>query len=239
MLGVPEINGVAQPPAPFPNGERIATRTVSIVLSGVEPRLRIATKVLSATQGDIVIVRVQRSRMPAMVHLDGRTEFWIRRDRQRIRMSQQEIVAMVTIGLQEAFNRQRFLQDRFDKVMRGSGSAIGIFLAATPDSLSDDIVSIHDRNIQGVMQESTCVRDSAAWCRAQLRTPEERREQALKAAKARWERHEKVDVVQSPQPQPEPAVRPAESPVEAEARGWADEIPLDPDWPFERQPFPW
>lgn len=56
---------------------------------------------------------------------------------------------MVIAGLQEVSNRERFLQERFNRATRGSGSAVGIFRASTPDSLSEDVVSIHDRNIQG------------------------------------------------------------------------------------------
>ena len=111
ILGVPEINGVAQPPTPFPNGEKEGTRVVQIVVSGVSPRLRIATQPISAPGGDVVVVRIQRSHMPAMVHLQNRTEFWIRRDRQRVRMSHAEIIAMATAEQEETYIEKDFLSD--------------------------------------------------------------------------------------------------------------------------------
>lgn len=164
ILGVPEVNGVAQPPTPFREGEKQANRVVQIVLSGVSPRLRIATRPISGPEGDVVIVRIQRSRMPAMVHLQDRTEFWIRRDRQRVRMSQAEIVAMANAGAEETHNRERFLERRLERNKAGGGVVtevpIGILLAATPNGLMEDAVSIHHADTQRIMRESSPTRNT-------------------------------------------------------------------------------
>ncbi|HET8998137.1 MAG TPA: hypothetical protein VFP86_00670, partial [bacterium] len=158
------INAVAQPAMPFPNGEREGTRVVNIALAGVSPRLRIATKVLTNAGLDVVVIRIQRSRMPAMVHLEDRTEFWIRRDRQRGRMSQPEIVAMANAGQEETRNREGFLERRIEHNKSGGGVVtgvpVGVLLAATPQTLSDDAISIENRDIQGIMRQPSPIRDT-------------------------------------------------------------------------------
>ncbi len=164
ILGVPEVNGVAQHPTPFPEGEKQGNRVAQIILSGVSPRLRIATQPIAGPGGEVVVIRVQRSRMPAMVHLQDRTEFWIRRDRQRVRMSHAEIVAMANAGQEETHNRERFLERRLERNRSVGGVVtgflVGILLAATPDALSEDAVSIHNGDIQRIMRESSPLRET-------------------------------------------------------------------------------
>ena len=164
ILGVPETNGVAQLPTPFPNGEKEGNRVVQIVLSGVAPRLRIATQAIAGPGGDVVVVRIQRSHMPAMVHLKNRSEFWIRRDRQRVRMSHAEIIAMATAGQEETFTRERFLERRIERNKSSAGVvtgvSVGLLLAATPNNLVDDTISIRNEDVQRVMRESSTTPDT-------------------------------------------------------------------------------
>ncbi len=156
ILGLEEANGIARAVAPFPNGEDEGNRVVQIVLAGVSPRLSIGTQVASGQGGDIVVVRVNRARIPAMVHFNNRTDFWERRDRQRLRMTHTEIVSRVREGLTDTLERAKFIQERiglFRAVCQGFGGTLGILLAVTPDTLGDsEAVSIQDTNIQRVMR---------------------------------------------------------------------------------------
>jgi hypothetical protein len=157
VLGLEEVNGIARAVTPFPNGEDEANRVVQIVLAGVSPRLPIGTRVASGQGGDVVVVRVSRARIPAMVHLGNRTDFWERRDRQRVRMTHTEIVSRVREGLADTQERAGFIQRRiefFRTLSLGYGGTLGILLAVTPDTLGDsEAVSIRDANIQRAMSD--------------------------------------------------------------------------------------
>jgi hypothetical protein len=161
ILGVSESNGIAQSVTPFPNGEDEANRVVSIVLTGVSPRLTIGTQVITGPGGDVVVVRVGRARIPAMVHLGNRTDFWERRDRQRVRMTHAEIVSRIREGLAETQRRDEFIRQRIEQFRTRSGGHLGFFLSVTPETLSaSEIVSIRDAHIQKIMSDPSRVRDT-------------------------------------------------------------------------------
>lgn len=164
ILGVSESNGVAQSVTPFANGDAEANRVVSIVLAGVSPRLVIGTQVVTRPGGDVVVVRVGRARIPAMVHLGNRTDFWERRDRQKVRMTHAEIVSRIREGLVETQRRDEFIQQRvyrFRTRSEATGTLVGFFLSVTPETLSEsEIVSIRDAGIHRIMSDPSRIRDT-------------------------------------------------------------------------------
>ncbi len=161
ILGVSESNGIAQSVTPFPNGEDEANRVVSIVLTGVSPRLPTGTQVVTGLGGDVVVVRVGRPRIPAMVHLGNRTDFWERRDRQKVRMTHAEIVSRIREGLVETQRRDEFIRERIEHFHSRTGGALGLFLSVTPETLSEsEMVSIRDASIQKIMGDPSRIRDT-------------------------------------------------------------------------------
>jgi len=75
-----------------------------------------------------------------MVHLAGpRTEFWVRRDRQRVPMSHAEIIGAVRTGLEEIQQRREFLRRRLVEFCSQAGR-LSLFLAVSPNSGLDTII---------------------------------------------------------------------------------------------------
>jgi hypothetical protein len=166
ILGVPEINGIAQTPAPFPNGEREGNRVVQVVIAGVSPPLTgIHTRHIGPTAGggDVVVVRVPRSRLPAMVHFQNRTEFWVRRDRQKTQMTHAEIMDRVRTGLQDAREVEAFLEDRSSQFLKRV-QGFGLLLAVTPTSPAGTVqLPIREPYVYAVLTDNRDDRTSLVW----------------------------------------------------------------------------
>ncbi len=165
ILGVQEVNGIARTITPFPNGEDEANRMVAIVLTGVSPRLSIGTQVISGPAGDVAVVRVGRARIPAMVHLGNRTDFWERRDRQRVRMTHAEIVSRIREGLTETQERDGFILERIQRFQlvcdARFGGTLGILLGVTPETLGGlETVAIRETRIQRIMGDPSQILDT-------------------------------------------------------------------------------
>lgn len=166
VLGVPELNGVAQAPIPFPNGEAEGRRIVQVVAAGVSPPLRaIESRFLaSPAGGDVVVVRVPRSRIPAMVHFQGRTEFWVRRDRQRVPMAHAEIVDRIRLGVEEMRNREEFRDKRLARCGAEHRGGIQMVLIATPHiPPGESAVPVESPDVQAVIRDRSDDQRAYVW----------------------------------------------------------------------------
>src|SRR5262249_31256505 len=95
--------------------------------------------------GDVVVVRVPRSyRRPHMITFDGATDFWIRHDRQKSRMSMAELRMAVTATEDAEMKTQRFGESRIANALNRRAA---VMLGASPLLLEDGRVSIDDERL--------------------------------------------------------------------------------------------
>jgi predicted HTH transcriptional regulator len=95
LMGLAETgDGIASGVAGISDGERMAQSIESSCLSNIDERIGgLKTQaVLLANRKHVVIIQIPQSlRMPHMVTFQGLNQFWIRHDRQKSRMSTDEI----------------------------------------------------------------------------------------------------------------------------------------------------
>lgn len=142
-------------------------RVVQVVVAGVSPPMPgIQTCHISSptSNGDVVVVRIPRATVPAMVHLQNRSEFWVRRDRQKISMTHAEIIERVRIGLRDERDVDEFISKRIEEFSRQRVKGLSLFLAVTPTTPAGTVrVPIRDSRIYSILKDERDTKTSLVW----------------------------------------------------------------------------
>src|SRR5205823_2632998 len=115
LIGMEEDGeGTATRPAPIRDAETEANRLITLCNTHIEeriPGLR-AVRVPSGG-GDVIVVHIPTSyRKPHMIKHEGLTDFWIRHDRQKSRMSIAQIRAAITATEGLEMKVERLIEER-------------------------------------------------------------------------------------------------------------------------------
>jgi predicted HTH transcriptional regulator len=99
LIGVDEDGeGTATAIVPQKDGEKQAARLVSSCLASLAERVPgLQARPVAVHGGDVIVVRIPKSyRKPHMITFGGATDFWIRHDRQKSRMSIAEVRSAIS-----------------------------------------------------------------------------------------------------------------------------------------------
>ena len=128
-----------------PDADTEATRIVDSCLANVSERIPgLRSRAISVAGGRCIVIVVPRSyRRPHMISFRGSgTDFWVRHDRQKSRMSIAEIRAALTATEDLTMRAESYLQTRREVWQVRTGPILQI--AATPFILEDGRIDITD-----------------------------------------------------------------------------------------------
>jgi len=153
IIGMEEDGqGTAQQLIPVPDAEAEANRLISLCLAHISERIPGLRAVrVPVNAGDVIVVRIPRSyRRPHMVTFGGVTDFWIRHDRQKSRMSMAELRTAVLATEDAEMKAERFGESRIaNALQRGAAFMLG----ATALLLEDGRVSTEDERVAKLLRE--------------------------------------------------------------------------------------
>jgi hypothetical protein len=137
---------------PVPNAEVEAQRLVASCASNIAERVSgLRALRVRIEGGDAILVWAPPSyRKPHMITFQGATEFWIRHDRQNVRMSIAEIRAATTATEDLAVKVDRFIRGRLD-VLDKYGREL-VLLMATPLLLEDGRIDTGDPRLAKALE---------------------------------------------------------------------------------------
>jgi hypothetical protein len=144
---------------PVSDAETQAGRLVSSCLSNVAERIPgLRARPIGDTAQQAVVVRIPRSyRRPHMITFrGGGTDFWVRHDRQKSRMSIAEIRTALGATEELELKAERFIAERRHQLTPGRESRF--VLMGTPLLLEGGRVDITDRRLHELLQTPPCAR---------------------------------------------------------------------------------
>jgi Putative DNA-binding domain len=147
IIGIEEDGqGGARGLVPVPDAETEGNRLIHLCLSYISeriPGLRAAR--IPVQGGNVIVVRIPRSyRRPHMITYDGATDFWVRHDRQKSRMSIAEVRMAVTTTEDAEMKVEHFSRARITNAHERN---VAFMLAATPLLLEDGRLAIDDQRL--------------------------------------------------------------------------------------------
>ncbi len=152
IIGMEEDGqGTARQLIPVPDAEAEANRLVHLCLAHIAERIPGLRAVrVPVNGGDVVVVRIPQSyRRPHMITFEGVTDFWIRHDRQKSRMSMAELRIAITATEDAEMKVQRFGESR---IASGHDRHAAFMLAASPLLLENGRVSIDDERLHALLR---------------------------------------------------------------------------------------
>lgn len=159
ILGMDEDNhAVASTLVPVPNAEAEANRLIASCNASIAERIPGLRAVRVPVQGaSVIVVQIPRSyRQPHMITFDGKTDFWIRHDRQNSRMSIAELRTALRATEDLAMKAEAFLEQR--RQLWAPRRPLVLTLTATPLLLEDGRVDISDPGIAALLQAPPALR---------------------------------------------------------------------------------
>jgi len=152
IIGMEEDGqGTAQQLIPVPDAEAEANRLVQLCLAHIAERIPGLRALRTPIQGgDVIVVRIPRSyRRPHMITFEGMTDFWIRHDRQKSRMSVAEVRTAVTGTEDVEMKVQRYAESRMTS---GQSRGAAFIVAASPMLIEDGRISIEDERLRALLR---------------------------------------------------------------------------------------
>jgi hypothetical protein len=155
LIGMREDgDGTAIQLMPINDAEAEANRLITLCNTHIEeriPGLRAARVPIPG--GDVIVVRIPTSyRKPHMIKFEGLTDFWIRHDRQKSRMSIAEIRSAIMATEDLTMKVEQFIADRRHAVWSPPKAELTYALMATPLLLEDGRVDISNPRLRALLQ---------------------------------------------------------------------------------------
>jgi hypothetical protein len=160
VIGIDEDGeGAAVAIKNVPNSENQASRLIAscgVNISDRIPGLRAVP--LATAGGEVVVVDIPRSyRKPHMITFRGATDFWIRHDRQKARMSIAEIRTAISTTEELGMKVEAFVERRRLAVSSGVNELLFV-LMATPLLLEDGRVDALNPKLKRLLQNAPSYR---------------------------------------------------------------------------------
>jgi Schlafen, AlbA_2 len=160
VIGIDEDDeGAATALTAVVNGDAEAARIVSSCVDNITDRIPgFRARPVPFGTGHLILVYIPRSyRRPHMITFKGATDFWIRHDRQKSRMSITEIRAAVTTTQELGMKVEQFVEQRRQLVMELRPQPI-FGLMATPLLLEEGRVDISEPGLSELLKDPPAVR---------------------------------------------------------------------------------
>lgn len=154
VIGMDEDgDGRAAGLVPVADAETQANRLVSSCLATIAERIPgLRARPIGGAGQQAIVVRIPRSyRRPHMITFQGGTEFWVRHDRQKARMSIAEIRTALGATEELELKAERFIAERRHQLTPGRESRF--VLMGTPLLLEGGRVDITDRRLHELLQD--------------------------------------------------------------------------------------
>lgn len=165
LLGISEDDqGAALNLIGIENGEEEKDRIIQIVLSCVDPRLALESKCIALPNGKSVLaIHIPASyKAPHMITQKGLNQFWKRHDRQKSKMSVEEIKESVIKTESFISNTKTFFGERRADAIEEANGRPFYLLGALPLSTRKEIVDPKDEKIKSILSAPPYVR-SHGW----------------------------------------------------------------------------
>ena len=153
VIGMDEDgDGRAAGLVPVADAETQANRLVSSCLATIAERIPgLRARPIGDAGQQAIVVRIPRSyRRPHMITFQGGTEFWVRHDRQKTRMSMAEIRTALGATEDLELKAERFIAERRHQLT--PGRECRFVLMGTPLLLEGGRVDITDRRLHDLLQ---------------------------------------------------------------------------------------
>jgi hypothetical protein len=154
VIGMEEDHeGRAAKLVPVGDAEAQASRIVSSCLANIAERIPgFRARHIGEAGQQAIVVRIPRSyRRPHMITFGGATDFWVRHDRQKSRMSIAEIRAALSATEELEVRAEKFALDRRSSV--SATEDLKFVLMGTPLLLEDGRVDITDERLHLLLKE--------------------------------------------------------------------------------------
>lgn len=130
-------------------------RMQAICLSNIAPRIPgLKVKTISIAEGNpVILILIPRStRAPHIITYKGLYQFWIRHDRQKSRMSIEEIGDAFIRTENMRKDIEEFIEWRKKEILEEIKANASYVIGAGPIMVKDDIIDISDKNIRGLLE---------------------------------------------------------------------------------------
>jgi len=155
LIGIEEDGeGAARAIVPQGDAEKQAMRVMSSCLANCAERIPgLQARPVPVPDGEVIVVRVPRSyRKPHMITFGGATDFWIRHDRQKSRMSIAEVRAAISATENLEMKAATYIEERrrATRAMVPSGDVL-FTMFGTPLSLTPGVVDVSAEDVRRLL----------------------------------------------------------------------------------------
>jgi hypothetical protein len=160
IIGMEEDGeGVATALRPVPDAEAQAQRLIGSCTASIAERIPgLQAAPVPIPRGHVIVVRIPRSyRRPHMVTFGGPTDFWVRHDRQKSRMSIAEIRTAITTTEDLVVKLERFIEGRRSHLAPLRLLAV----MATPLLLEEGRIDVLDDQVTRLLRQPPSYRTAA------------------------------------------------------------------------------
>ncbi len=158
IMGIKENkDSIAEEICNIENAEDEQDRIFGSLLSNTEPRIpSFNIKVLGNGEKSVLVIHIARSlRAPHMITFKGLNQFWIRHDRQKKKMSVEEIKDNFLKTAHWLGDTKSFFKKQHEEVLSEIGPIPYIVLGALPlGLLNEEFVNIGDINLRDKLKKS-------------------------------------------------------------------------------------
>ncbi len=158
IIGVgEETDGTAKEIATINDAETERDRITSLCLASVEPRIAdLKINCLNKEGRTVIIIYVSSSlRAPYLITYKGLYQFWNRHDRQKSKMSVEEVRDQFLKNYNITENTERFLDKRNQLILKSLGNEATLILKAVPIDTRTEFVDIKDQELREKMLNQT------------------------------------------------------------------------------------
>lgn len=138
------------------NAETERERIISSYLSNIEPHisgLEVSIIPLSNKKSVISLWIPKSLKAPHMINFRGLNQFWIRHDRQKAKMSIDEIKESFLRAEGVVESIRSFMSKRKIEIIEGTQGKPTYFISATPLSVNNDLFDIHNAEIRKILRD--------------------------------------------------------------------------------------
>lgn len=140
-----------------PDADTLRDAIYASCLANISPRLSLKFKILhdEVSEADIILIFVPNSyQAPHMITFQGKNEIWVRHDRQKTRMSVEEIKEVITKNLNIATKAEEFLKARWETFIQKGHRAPLLVLGALPLNIDSEFIDIKDQQLRELLRRS-------------------------------------------------------------------------------------
>jgi len=156
IIGMEEepTTGQAKQIVNIQNAEQERDKIISSSLANIQPRIPgLKIKCLNKNNLHIILIFIPNSLLsPHLITFGGLYQFWIRHDRQKSRMTIEEIKEAFLKNNNMMENTKEFMNERREEILQDISSSPFYILSATPLDISREFIDISDMNLRKLLK---------------------------------------------------------------------------------------